>query len=178
MKKFLLTLAILLPITSFAMGGVVEVTNTVANIQGVGTLKPSDMQSIITYKNGSLTQSSLGQITSYDLSNAGINPTDYTVIAPFIPDYEYTIAGDCSGTVSDDKLKMCFLQWTDTGTSMPPVIVQASEPMPLPIVSEPIVTLVPTNDNPEQIQALQEQLIGLLKQLISILTQLHGYKTT
>lgn len=168
MKKYLLALTLLFPLTSFAMAGVVQVNNTVQNINRVGTLKSSDMSSVIEYKNGSLTQSGSGYMQLYNLENSNISPTDYEVRGPFIPNYEYTTAGDCKGSVYDDKVKICFLQWTDTGPAEAPIVRESITP---PVVSDSVVAssqaVVVSQD--EQISALRAQLIDLLIQLINLL---------
>ncbi len=155
MKKYLLLL-ILFPLTSFATGGFVQVSHTVQNIQGVGTLKPSDMSSVINYNNDSTTQSGDGAIQLYDLGDSN---TDYEVTAPFIPNYEYTTAGDCSGTVSENKVKMCVLQWTDTGPAEAPVVVTQ------PAMGGTAIA----QDDSQEIEVLQKQLMSLLMQLIELL---------
>ena len=137
--KIIFTLVLFVfPLSTFAMAGVVQVNHTIQNIQHIGTLKPADMSSNIVYKTGKLTQSGSGIMQLYNLENSNISPTDYEVKLPFVPYYEYTLAGDCKGTVWDDKVKMCIVQWTDTGPAEAPVPrTETSTPIPTPIQATP-----------------------------------------
>ena len=137
--KIIFTLVLFVfPLSTFAMAGFIQVDHTVQNIQGIGTLKPADMSSSIVYKTGKLTQSGSGAMQLYNMENSNISPTDYEVKLPFIPYYEYTLAGDCKGTVWDDKVKMCIVQWTDTGPAVAPVPrTEVTAPVPTQIQATP-----------------------------------------
>jgi hypothetical protein len=179
--KYLVLSLVFLPVFASAQTAqhppVVQVDNYVANIQGIGDRTVNDFSSVILYKNNTLKQSKGGYSAAYSLEDAGSDSVDYEVKGILVPNYEYTLAGDCKGTIQENKIKMCSIQWTDTGPAEVPQ--QVLEPAPVqelpllaPQISAPVViSSEDTIEQQELIKSLLLQVIELLKQLIALKLQ-------
>ncbi len=157
MKKYLiLSILFLLPGTALAEG-YIQVDNSVLNIQGTGKLSADDMEDAIQYGNNL-------QILSGKSHVYTIPSGTYEVTGTPVPGYEYTTAGNCKGSIRDNQVKACQLQWTDTGSQEEPHFTLSSDVT----VPETQVKQETIEENPEFIRSLLLQIIDLLKQLISL----------